>query len=216
MSLADMQPLAAILQDERVMYAYNGAFSEEETLAWMQKQLRRYRKFGFGLWAVLKRDTGEMIGQCGITMQEYRNTQVPEIGYLFAYKHWHQGYATEAAIACREYGFKTLHFDALYSIIRDTNIPSQNVALRNGMKKIDSFVKHYRGEDMPHWVYRVEIWVLSFLAPISFSFLLPFTSPTSHIPHPLPPPATHSSYSRRGFRRRGGQTSYRQRLRASA
>lgn len=156
MSFADMQPLAAILQDERVMYAYNGAFSEEETLAWMQKQLRRYREFGFGLWAVLKRDTGEMIGQCGITMQEYRNTQVPEIGYLFAYKHWHQGYATEAAIACREYGFKTLHFDALYSIIRDTNIPSQNVALRNGMKKIDSFVKHYRGEEMLHWVYRVE------------------------------------------------------------
>ena len=156
MSLADMQPLAVILQDERVMYAYNGAFSEEETLAWMQKQLRRYREFGFGLWAVLKRDTGEMIGQCGIMMQEYRNTQVPEIGYLFAYKHWHQGYATEAAIACREYGFNTLHFDALYSIIRDTNIPSQNVALRNGMKKIDSFVKHYRGEEMPHWVYRVE------------------------------------------------------------
>lgn len=156
MSLADMQPLAAILQDERVMYAYNGAFSEAETLAWMQKQLQRYRDFGFGLWAVLKRDTGEMIGQCGITMQEYRNTQVPEIGYLFAYKHWHQGYATEAAIACREYGFNVLHFDALYSIIRDTNIPSQRVALRNGMERIDSFVKHYRGEEMPHWVYRVE------------------------------------------------------------
>lgn len=156
MSLADMHSLAVILQDERVMYAYNGAFSDAETLAWMQKQLRRYREFGFGLWAVLKRDTGEMIGQCGITMQEYRNTQVPEIGYLFAYKHWHQGYATEAAIACREYGFNALHFDALYSIIRDTNIPSQNVALRNGMKKIDSFVKHYRGEEMPHWVYRVE------------------------------------------------------------
>ena len=156
MSLADMHSLAVILQDERVMYAYNGAFSEAETLAWMQKQLRRYRDFGFGLWAVLKRDTGEMIGQCGITMQEYRNTQVPEIGYLFAYKHWHQGYATEAAIACREYGFNTLHFDALYSIIRDTNIPSQNVALRNGMKKIDSFVKHYRGVDMPHLLFCIK------------------------------------------------------------
>lgn len=156
MSFADMQPLAAILQDERVMYAYNGAFSEAETLTWMQQQLRRYREFGFGLWAVLKRDTGEMIGQCGITMQEYLDTHVPEIGYLFAYAYWHQGYATEAAIACREYGFNTLHFDALYSIIRDTNIPSQNVALRNGMKKIDSFVKHYRGAEMPHWVYKVE------------------------------------------------------------
>ena len=156
MELADLPALAAILQDPKVMYAYNGAFNEAETLAWMEKQRQRYQESGLGLWGMFLKDTRQMIGQCGITMQEYRNTQVPEIGYLFAYKHWHQGYATEAAIACREYGFNALHFDALYSIIRDTNIPSQNVALRNGMKKIDSFVKHYRGEEMPHWVYRVE------------------------------------------------------------
>ncbi len=51
MSLSDMEALSSILQDENVMYAYNGAFSDEETLAWMQKQLQRYREHGFGLWA---------------------------------------------------------------------------------------------------------------------------------------------------------------------
>lgn len=61
-------------------------------------------------------------------MQEYKAAQVPEIGYLLAYKYWHKGYAVEAATFCREYGFNTLHFNALYSIIRDTNIASQNVA----------------------------------------------------------------------------------------
>ena len=45
-----------------------------------------------------------MIGQCGITMQEYKTAQVPEIGYLLAHKYWHKGYAVEAATACREYG----------------------------------------------------------------------------------------------------------------
>ena len=79
------------------MYAYNGAFSDEETLAWMQKQLRRYREHGFGLWGIFQKSTGEMIGQCGITMQEYKGGQVPEIGYLLAHKYWHKGYATEAA-----------------------------------------------------------------------------------------------------------------------
>lgn len=153
MSYSDIKSLALILQDENVMYAYNGAFNEEETMAWMQKQLQRYEDFGFGLWGVFLKDTNEMIGQCGITMQEYKTMQVPEIGYLFAYKYWHKGYATEAAIACREYGFNTLHFDALYSIIRDTNIASQKVALRNGMSSIDTIVRHYRRVEMPHIVF---------------------------------------------------------------
>lgn len=98
------------------MYAYNGAFNEEETMAWMQKQLQRYKKFGFGLWSVFLKDTNEMIGQCDITMQEYKTMQVPEIGYSLAHKYWHKGYATEAAIACREYGFNSPHFNVLYSM----------------------------------------------------------------------------------------------------
>lgn len=156
MNLSDMEALSSILQDENVMYAYNGAFGDEETLAWMQKQLQRYREHGFGLWGIFLKSTGEMIGQCGITMQEYKGGQVPEIGYLLAHKYWHKGYATEAAAACREYGFNVLCFDALYSIIRDANIASQNVALRNGMTLTDTIVKHYRGVDMPHVVFCVK------------------------------------------------------------
>lgn len=154
MDFSDMDGLSSMLQDEKVMYAYEGAFNQEETIAWMQKQIGRYEDYGFGLWAVINKETDEMIGQCGITMQDYKGTAVPEIGYLFAYRHWHQGYATEAAVACREYGFCTLHFSELYSIIRDTNLPSQRVAVRNGMILTDTIVKHYRGIDMPHLVYR--------------------------------------------------------------
>ena len=77
MNLSNIKYLSSILQDERVMYAYNGAFSDEETMAWMQKQLQRYKIYGFGLWAVFLKDAEEMIGQCGITMQEYNMAQVP-------------------------------------------------------------------------------------------------------------------------------------------
>ena len=100
MTVFDLPYLSAILQDKDVMYAYEHAFSDEEVHQWLQKQQLRYKKDGFGLWAVIRKSDHQMIGQCGITMQDYKTAQVPEIGYLFAYKHWHKGYATEAAIAC--------------------------------------------------------------------------------------------------------------------
>lgn len=156
MALSDMDALSSMLQDDRVMYAYEGAFSDEETEDWMRKQIRRYRDYGFGLWGVFLKESVDMIGQCGITMQEYNGSLVPEIGYLFAYEHWHKGYATEAAAACREYGFNTLHFNELYSIIRDTNTASINVALRNGMTPVNTIVKHYRGINMPHTIFCVK------------------------------------------------------------
>ena len=156
MTCSDMGALREILQDPRGMYAYKGPFDEQECAVWLQKQLRRYEEFGFGLWAVLLKETGRMIGQCGITMQEYKGKMVPEVGSLFAYSFWHQGYATEAARACREYGVKTLGFPVIYSIIRDTNKASQQVAIRNGMHPIDTLVKLYRGVEIPHIVYAEE------------------------------------------------------------
>ena len=96
-----------------------------------------------------------MIGQCGLTMQSWGERQVLEIGYLFQRSYWHQGYATEAAIACKEYAFEKLGAEEVFSIIRDTNLASQNVAKRNGMTVRGSFVKHYYGIDMPHLVYAV-------------------------------------------------------------
>lgn len=156
MNPSDIGALASMLRDERVMYAYEGAFDEAETEEWLWRQIRRYEKYGFGLWGVFLKDTGEMIGQCGITPQEYKDGLVPEIGYVFAYDYWHKGYATEAAKACKEYGFGTLRFNELYSIVRDMNLASRNVALRNGMTVVDTIVKHYRGVDMPHLVFRVK------------------------------------------------------------
>ena len=137
---SDFSALCKILQDKEVMYAYEHAFSCEEVQEWLDKQLKRYNEDGFGLWAVILTDTNEMIGQCGITMQEYKNKKVPEIGYLFQKAFWHQGYAAETAVACKEYAFNVLNIDEVYSIIRDNNITSQNVAKKNGMTIKDEFV----------------------------------------------------------------------------
>lgn len=153
MNQADFSSLCKILQDEDTMYAYEGAFSDNEVQEWLDRQISRYQKWNFGLWAVILKETDEMIGQCGLTMQPWRETEVLEIGYLFNRLYWHKGYATEAAKACKRYAFDILKADVVCSIVRDTNIASQNVAVRNGMIKTDCWTKHYRGIDMPHYRY---------------------------------------------------------------
>ena len=153
MNQSDYESLCRILQDNETMYAYEGAFTDTEVQEWLDRQIARYKKYNFGLWAVILKDTDKMIGQCGLTMQPWKDTEVLEIGYLFEKAYWHNGYATESARACKKYAFEILKADEVCSIIRDTNTASQNVALRNGMKIADTWTKHYRGVDMPHYRY---------------------------------------------------------------
>ncbi|MEA4860444.1 hypothetical protein SDC9_106597 [bioreactor metagenome] len=153
MTQQDYPMLSAILQDAQTMYAYEGPFSDEETQAWLERNLKRYKEDGFGLWAVALKETGIMIGQAGLTWQTIGDAKVLEVGYLFNRTYWGKGYATEAAIACKEYAFTKHHAQEVYSIIRDTNIASMNVAIRSGMLVRNRFVKHYRGADMLHLVF---------------------------------------------------------------
>lgn len=160
MTWQDWDDICGILQDADVMYAYEHAFSDAEVRNWIERQLDNYVRLGFGLWAVILKATDELIGQCGLTMQDAGGRQVLEVGYLFKKMAWHQGYATEAAIACKAYAFSELRAESVYSIIRDSNIASQNVARRNGMTVCGQIVKHYFGMDMPHLLFRTENPVL--------------------------------------------------------
>lgn len=155
MTSEDFDALCVILRDPEVMYAYEHAFDEEEVRTWLSRQQERYRNDGFGLWAVVQKETGTMIGQCGITMQEANEKQVMEVGYLFAKAFWHRGYAAEAAIACRDYAFETLNAEEVYSIIREGNHASERVAEKNEMKRCGQVVKNYYNMDMPHNFYRI-------------------------------------------------------------
>lgn len=154
MTDADLPALRAILQDPAAMVAYEGAFSEAETAAWLRRMRQRYADDGFGLWAV--RRNGEMIGQCGITRQPIEDDEVLEVGYLFRRDQWHRGFAVEAATAARDWAFDTLDAPAVWAKIRDTNLASMNVAIRLGMTVRRRFVTRYRGVDMPHLGFAID------------------------------------------------------------
>lgn len=69
MNQSDYESLCRILQDNETMYAYEGAFTDTEVQEWLDRQIARYKKYNFGLWAVILKNTNKMIGQCGLTMQ---------------------------------------------------------------------------------------------------------------------------------------------------
>ena len=155
MTQDDLPALKRTLQDPVAMTAYEHAFSDQESQDWLDRQLARYDRDGFGLWAVASRETGKWLGQCGISMQDWNGVLLPEVGYLFEHAHWHHGYATEAAMACRDYAFETLRLGEVFTIIRDTNLPSQRVAERCGMTRRETGIRRYYGMDMPHYLYSI-------------------------------------------------------------
>ena len=77
----DFADLAEMLQDPQVMYAYEHDFSDADVQEWMERQWRRYREHGFGLWAMVEKQSGEIVGQAGLTIQQCEGQDVLEIGY---------------------------------------------------------------------------------------------------------------------------------------
>ena len=100
---ADFDALYRVLADSDIMQHYPYTFDEARVRGWIQKNIERYSIFGFGLWAVCLRETGEMIGDCGLTIQLIDGQIRPEIGYHIRKDRQRQGYAKEAAIAVRDW-----------------------------------------------------------------------------------------------------------------
>lgn len=135
----DFSDLFAVLSDPETMRHYPKPFDEEKVRNWIAWNRENYRVFGFGLWAVTLKDTGELIGDCGITMQNI-NTQIkPEIGYHIRRDHWRKGYASEAAQKCRDWLFENTPFQMVYSYCKYTNTASGATALANGMRFVGEF-----------------------------------------------------------------------------
>ena len=81
MRAEDYDALHAVLADSDIMQHYPYTFEETRVRGWIARNFERYKVFGLGLWAVCLKETGEMIGDCGLTMQSVAGMIRPEIGY---------------------------------------------------------------------------------------------------------------------------------------
>ena len=136
----DFSALYKVLADSDIMCHYPYTFDENRVKNWINKSIERYSVFGFGLWAVVLKETNELIGDCGITMQNINGSIKPEVGYHIAKAHQRQGYAKEAAKACINWTFENTPFKILYSYMKKSNIASSKTAMANGMVKVDEFI----------------------------------------------------------------------------
>lgn len=135
----DFDALYEIVSDPETMAHYPAPFDEARTRRWIDWNLENYAEYGFGLWAVVLKETGEFIGDCGITMQNIDGEMLPEIGYHIHKKYWRRGFAKEAAGAVRDWAFLNTKYHALYSYMKYTNEGSWRTALANGMKKVKEY-----------------------------------------------------------------------------
>lgn len=152
MSPVDLDFVAAMLADPEVMRFYPKCYSRDEAAVWLQRQIRRYERHGHGLWLVSEKHTGQPVGQVGLLIQQIDRVEEKEVGYLIHRPFWRQGFATEAATACRDYAFSALARPRVFAFIRPENVPSQGVAQKLGMTPGPQIVTH---AGFPHWVYSV-------------------------------------------------------------
>ena len=135
---SDVDAFFQIISKPEVMqFSLTGALSFEMSAAKMQSFIDSYQEYGYGKWAVIHRQTGRLIGYCGIAVEQIDGSIENELGYRFDPEFWGQGLASEAASACLEYAFNTLHLEYLLGIIEPENIASVRVLQKIGM----SFIK---------------------------------------------------------------------------
>ncbi|MGB6152005.1 MAG: GNAT family N-acetyltransferase [Pricia sp.] len=132
---SDFDDWLAFHEDPRSSQFWEGLPETPEAACRQQfdRVFERYEKNLGGMNAVLLKSTGILIGLCGLLIQIVDDLQELEIGYSILPEYWQQGFATEAAKKCKEFAFEHHLAESLISIIQIDNLPSQKVALSNGM-----------------------------------------------------------------------------------
>jgi ribosomal-protein-alanine N-acetyltransferase len=143
MRRSDVDSLHVLFSDPLTMRFWP-AFERSRTEEWVEASLRSYAQYGFGLWALVLKGNEQVIGDCGMLLQEAEGVTETGMGWHVRRELWGQGLATEAAVACRDYGFDRLGRDRLIALIRPENLASRRVAEKTGMTLL-KLIQHRAG-----------------------------------------------------------------------
>jgi RimJ/RimL family protein N-acetyltransferase len=148
---ADADSLAAVWSDAEAMRYFPRVLTPAEVKELIERNLQQYRKEGHGLYAVVLRASGEVIGDCGLVRQHVHGRDEIEVAYHLRSSVWGKGYATEAAGACLYHGFRRLGLNRIVVLVRPENQPACRVAEKLGM----TVEKQVLWRGIQHLVYAV-------------------------------------------------------------
>jgi RimJ/RimL family protein N-acetyltransferase len=149
---ADAGPMLSVYGDPEVMrFIPGGALTGSGTVRTMlETHAGTQERLGFSVWAVVERQTGDVIGDAGFGILE--PTGDVELGYTLARAYWGRGYATEAAAACLEAGLAHIAAPRIVAVVDEANQASLRVAERIGMSRTGTIEVHGR----PHVLFAAQ------------------------------------------------------------
>ncbi len=151
LAYSDEDAMLDVLGDPIAMQWYPHPLSREEVREWIDRNRRRFEDYGGGLFGLVLKETGELVGDCGPTRHEIEGRQEHEIGYHVRRVWWNRGLATEAARACIGFAFDRFKPERVISMIRPENVQSRRVAEKNGLV----LEKMIWWRDYEHCVYQL-------------------------------------------------------------
>ncbi|KAF3889151.1 MULTISPECIES: GNAT family N-acetyltransferase [Nostocales] len=149
----DFQDLYRLYSDAEVM-KYLSMRTREQTQASLSKQIQHWQQHNFGMWAVVERESGKIIGRCGLGFLD--NTSEVELGYVFDKSYWNRGIATEASKATLKYGFLEAKLERIVAIAKPENTASVRVIQKVGMTYQKS--TRYYGHDVVYYAITRDEW----------------------------------------------------------
>ena len=149
LALDDLDGLASMLGDAEALTFWGGPLDREGARRWIERNLARYKADGFGRCAVIMRETGELVGDCGLITTLVEGRPEVELGWIVRRAHWGRGIATEAGAAWRDFAFDAIGQDRIVSMISADIVASRRVAEKLGM----SVEREARWGDLPHLMY---------------------------------------------------------------
>ncbi|OCK50186.1 acetyltransferase [Chryseobacterium sp. CBo1] len=133
-----------------IKYTGNSAFKDINEAREFLENYSDYQRNGYGRWAVINKSTNQFLGWCGLKYDE--DLDETDIGFRFFEHFWNQGFGTESAKACLDYGFNELHLKTIVGRAMKENMASIKVLEKIGLK----FEKAFDFDGQEGVVYKIE------------------------------------------------------------
>lgn len=138
LSVDDAQHFFDLNADEEVIkYTGDKAFSNVAEAKSFLQNYHQYELYGYGRWAVIDKTNDAFLGWCGLKYSP--DLDEVDLGFRFFRRYWNQGYATETAIACIDYGFHHLQLSKIVGRAMEANIGSVKVLEKVGLTFVGKF-----------------------------------------------------------------------------